>query len=708
MNLRRWKSSLRARLLIAVGVPLLLAVGASALIFLALRLAVSAERDVRDSGRRLETSERLLRLILDAQTGQRGFALTGQEAYLSSFEDADRAWPVLVESLRADPTTGPEQLARLERIDALFGAWLTEVALPVISGRREVPPSHTEAIRDARSALFALLDESRERPGRTLEGADNRGALIARLHVAVDAARASLKQPRLVEQWTEVQQRLLLLEAARARNASRVAEEAATHALLRQVNLAAEASIAAERAALAPITSGVGKDRVDSIRRLQAELAAHERLHLDGSLARHLQRGRFATRLAIASLAIALALGLTSARLLANRLLVSLRAIGQAAEKLAAGDLRQRVAEVDGDDLGRLARSFNQLADRVATRDREVALLHDLGQLLQSASDEEEAYRVVARLVPALVPGTSGALYTLNNSRNELLRRATFGAPDREGPEHCAPASCWGLRTGRTYLVLDPATQVLCEHLAAPPWPSICLPLSGHGQTLGLLHLQAAPSPGEDRLSAALGLLPAVASEVALALGNLALRAELRAQSVRDPLTGLFNRRYLEETLAREIDRARRKNLPLTVAMTDLDHFKNLNDSWGHDAGDQVLKRFAELLRGNFRTEDVLCRYGGEEFALIFPDCTTDQARVRAEALLAALRASEIPYGQGTIRDITASIGIAGFPHLDNTPDALLRHADHALYEAKRAGRDRVLVATAVAPGTFGEDTGSY
>ncbi len=706
MNLSWLTSGLRARLLLAVGVPLLLAVCAGAAVFFALQIALSGQREVRATNHVLETSETLLRLVLDAETGQRGYALTGQASYLEPFTGAGRDWPLLVRKLATEFADEPDQLSRLERIDSLFSTWLTQVALPVVSGRREVPPSHLDALRDARTALFALLQVRSESSGRPWSAAeDDRREQLERLRIAVDSARTSLGQPRLVELWNQVEIRLRALEAASAGPSAPAAEKAALDALLRQTNLAAGASIAAERMALAPITSGAGKELVDWIRKLQAELADHERQRLELALARNTRRGRIASWAAIGSLALALALGLASALLLAGRLLVSLRSVGRAAEKLAAGDLRQRAVEVEGDDIGRLARSFNQLADRVAARDREVALLHDMGQLLQSADDEDEAFRVVARLVPALVPGASGAIFTLSNSRDEIVRRTTFGLAEREGPERCAPGSCCGLRKGQTYLVLDPASQVLCDHLAAPAWPYICVPLTAHGQTLGLLYLESAPGKGDDRLRAALGLLPTVASEVALALGNLALRAELRAQSVRDPLTGLFNRRYLEETLAREIDRARRKELPLAVAMTDLDQFKRLNDSWGHEAGDQVLKRFAELMSSHFRALDVLCRYGGEEFALVFPDCTTEQARLRAEAFLAALRAIVIPYGQAAIRDVTASMGIAGFPHQGATPEALLRSADHALYEAKRAGRDRVEIALDVATPAFGEDT---
>jgi diguanylate cyclase (GGDEF)-like protein len=707
MSFRRVTGGLRGKLVLAVILPLLLSVCSGLAVFFALRVARSAQREVLETDRRVETSELLLRLILEAETGQRGFALTGQASYLEPFNEAGREWPDLVERLRNGFAGEPEQLSRLARIDSLFSTWLTQIALPVVSGRRELPPSHLDAIHEARSALFGLLETRGERAGQKGSAIDDaRREGHERLRQAVDSARLSLGQSRLAELWNDVDARLRAVEAARTARAAPAVADAALDSLLRQTNLAAEASFAAERRALAPITSGAGKELVDWIRKLQADLAAHERRRLEATLARNTLEGRIASWVAISSLALALALGLTTALLLANRLRLSLREVGRVAEKLAAGDLRQRALEVEGDDIGRLARSFNRLADRVAARDREVALLHDLGQLLQSANDEEEAFRVVARLVPALVPGASGAIFALSHKGDDLVRRSTFGVNERAGPEHCAPGSCWALRKGQTYLVLDPGTQVLCDHLAAPAWPYICVPLAAQGHTIGLLYLETAPEQGDARLSAALGLLPTVASEVALALGNLALRAELRAQSVRDPLTGLFNRRYLEETLAREIDRAKRKQLPLAVAMTDLDHFKRLNDTWGHEAGDQVLKFFAELLRSHFRTQDVLCRYGGEEFALVFPDCTTSQAEARAEDLLAALRDSEVPYGASTIREITASIGIAGFPLQGATPDALLRGADRALYEAKRAGRDQVQLAADALPSTFGEDTG--
>lgn len=710
MNPSRFASGLRGSLLLVVGVPLLFAVGAGIAVFFSVRYAVSAQRDVRESDRRREACERLLLLVVDAESNERGYALTGQQSYLTAFNEASSSWAAQLQQLRAAFADDPDQIARLTRMDSLLSTWLTEVAQPVIAGRREVPISHLEAIYAMRSALFALLEE-RPVDSRPLSAvaADERRAHLEQLHSQVEAALGSLHSPRLERLWREVQRRLAEYDQLSSRVARSRSENEALRALLRQTNIAADATRAEDRANMLTITSGAGKELIDWIRKLEAELASRERLRLEQLLEAKVRRGRIAGWLGVSSLLLALGLGLAAAVTLAGRLTVSLRSVGRAAEKLAAGDLRQRVKETEGEDLGRLARSFNQLADRVEARDREVALLHDMGQLLQAANDTEEVFRIVGRLVPALIPGASGTLYSPGSEGPDLVRRLAFGVPTRGGADRLQPGDCWGLRKGQTHLVLDPTASLVCAHLALPVWPYICVPLSAQGQILGILHLETEPGDGGAGLTATLGLLPAVASEIALALSNLSLRAELLAKSVRDPLTGLFNRRYLEETLTREIDRARRKKISLTVAMADLDHFKRLNDTWGHEAGDQVLRRFAELLRSHFRTQDVLCRYGGEEFALIFPDCTTAQAEQRAESLLAALRATSMPYGAQTIRDVTASIGIAGYPRQGATPEALLRQADHALYEAKRAGRDRVYVAAAEGPAAgFGDDTGSY
>jgi len=173
----------------------------------------------------------------------------------------------------------------------------------------------------------------------------------------------------------------------------------------------------------------------------------------------------------------------------------------------------------------------------------------------------------------------------------------------------------------------------------------------------------------------------------------LGLHETLRLEAIRDPLTGLFNRRYLEESLEREIRRATRRGTPLGVVMVDLDHFKTFNDDFGHLAGDALLQALGHFLRTNVRGEDIPCRYGGEEFALILPDAPLDATQRRAEDLRRGAQALRVEHRGDPIGSVTLSMGVAAFPLHGTTGEAVLRAADTALYQAKRNGRNRVIVA---------------
>jgi len=168
-----------------------------------------------------------------------------------------------------------------------------------------------------------------------------------------------------------------------------------------------------------------------------------------------------------------------------------------------------------------------------------------------------------------------------------------------------------------------------------------------------------------------------------------ALQAELREQAIRDPLTGLYNRRYLTETFDRELIRAQRNNRPIAIVMSDIDHFKAVNDTYGHSAGDQVLKVFSRLLSTNCRRSDICCRYGGEEFLVVMFDAPKKCSLTYAERARAAFTATSIDYGGSVIR-ATASFGISAFPEDGETSDALIAAADTALYSAKEGGRDQI------------------
>lgn len=189
----------------------------------------------------------------------------------------------------------------------------------------------------------------------------------------------------------------------------------------------------------------------------------------------------------------------------------------------------------------------------------------------------------------------------------------------------------------------------------------------------------------------------AVAGQIGIALANLRLRANLHEQTIRDPLTGLYNRRYLEGALPREIARARRGSRPLAVFMLDIDQFKNFNDSHGHEAGDAVLQALGRTFRDNCRQSDFVCRFGGEEFTLVLPDADEAAAREWAERLMQRVRAMEVNCGTQTLANLTVSMGLALLPTHGEDAETLLQAADLALYDAKHAGRDRLMVANLAA-----------
>jgi len=321
----------------------------------------------------------------------------------------------------------------------------------------------------------------------------------------------------------------------------------------------------------------------------------------------------------------------------------------------------------------------------------EQSLLCEMGELLQSCLTMSEAAEVMAKLSPQLFPGVSGALYIVNASRTVLESVASWGADTVE--DGFQPTDCWALRRGQVYKIHG-GSDVRCGHLTADPqFPSLCVPLTAQGETLGMLHLRI-----ENITTSPLACVDShrrlaitVADQLALALANLKLRETLRIQSIRDPLTGLFNRRYLEESLERELLAALRNNTSLSVIMMDLDHFKRFNDHYGHAVGDALLREVATYVKANVRGADIACRYGGEELFLILPGATLEQASHRAEALREGIKSLNVQHGGQTVGNLTMSCGVALFPADGTTSDMLIAAADGRLYHAKKSGRDLVV-----------------
>jgi diguanylate cyclase (GGDEF)-like protein len=255
---------------------------------------------------------------------------------------------------------------------------------------------------------------------------------------------------------------------------------------------------------------------------------------------------------------------------------------------------------------------------------------------------------------------------------------------------------CWALRLGRTHSMGFGEPALFCQHLPNPVADSlVCVPLMTKGEALGVYHLRFNRRESREigPRRAVQELAQAVAEHVALALGNLQLRETLRQQSTRDPLTGLYNRRHMEEALGRELLRAQRAGRPLGVILFDLDHFKRFNDAFGHDAGDYLLRELAARLSGYSRKEDIACRFGGEEFVLIMPEATLEITTQRAEFMRQEVKRMVWENRGRTLGPVTLSCGVSAFPHHGRSGEALIHAADLALYQAKNDGRDRVVVA---------------
>ena len=284
-------------------------------------------------------------------------------------------------------------------------------------------------------------------------------------------------------------------------------------------------------------------------------------------------------------------------------------------------------------------------------RNRNMARLNDMSDILQTCQTLEEAFSAISHFVPEFFPTDAGALYLLRNSKNLLSSVTTWGQPPL-AEEMFPPEDCWAFRGGRVHRVDDPASALLCKHITmtgAPAPAYLCVPLAAQGAPLGILHIRFLSCATQGReageLEAKQRLAVAIAENLALALANLKLRETLQNQAIRDPLTGLYNRRYLEETLDRELHRSRRQKAPLGVVMMDLDHFKDFNDTFGHPAGDALLTALATVITTGIRSEDIACRYGGEEFLLVLPGASLETTRERAENLRQAVQDSpgEIP-----------------------------------------------------------------
>jgi diguanylate cyclase (GGDEF)-like protein len=344
---------------------------------------------------------------------------------------------------------------------------------------------------------------------------------------------------------------------------------------------------------------------------------------------------------------------------------------------------RSSVSEADGRAAA--------VASADASREQ-VTRLFAMADVLQSASDHVDANAVLKATAADLLPGFPGALYVFNNSRDRLVLSTHWGrgeAPNGGLSETINPNACWALKRGKPHLNRADGAKLCCAHHAPEGATVLEIPMIARGEIVGLLQLFATGADGEARLGTVTELGTALADGMSLALANMALREKLRNQALRDPLTGLYNRRFMEDSLQRFVRLADREQREISLLMVDLDHFKRLNDEHGHAFGDQVLRETATTLLGALRETDIVCRYGGEEIVVILPDCPLERAADKAEFL--RLRVQELSNSHGA--EISASFGVASLPHTSQSVTDLLAAADAALYRAKQGGRNQVVRA---------------
>ncbi len=337
---------------------------------------------------------------------------------------------------------------------------------------------------------------------------------------------------------------------------------------------------------------------------------------------------------------------------------------------------------------------LTELVETLQTQNEDISALSDLVETLQACNNLNEVCKASSAVMSVLFKGSSGSVYVLTADREHVERSCTWGnspsASQGFPVEHC-----WAFRRSQPNFsnALHPGKR--CEHFGSePPQEALCIPLAAHGEPLGLLEVCSQLEEDKSVLDGRQRLAAMIGEQIGLALSNLRLRESLKNQSIHDPLTGLFNRRYMEESFEQELAQALRAKTNLCVAMLDVDHFKRFNDEFGHDAGDLVLKEISRLLKETLRRGDIVCRYGGEELAVLMPHSPADQAKLRMDFIRQKISDLRLFHLDRPLGVLTVSIGIGVFPEDGRTVTELLRRADEALYSAKQNGRNRVVLSS--------------
>lgn len=364
--------------------------------------------------------------------------------------------------------------------------------------------------------------------------------------------------------------------------------------------------------------------------------------------------------------------------------------------------LQQEVDRLQTEKIELLHRNNNHLeqqvqrlqksVNRLEQRNHEMSTINQMIDFLQACEKIEDTNKLLAEFLKKLFPGFSGSVLSRDEYNNKFESVTHYG--NLADSEMLVEFShCWALRHQQIHIASNAQAELCCCHLHQEPQltATICIPLLAQGKAWGIFYLRSEQPQGISSYQQQLA--HTVAEQISLALYNLKLREKLRNESIRDSLTGLFNRRYLDESLKQEIIKAKRYQQPLSIIMVDVDHFKQFNDTYGHDVGDIVLQKVGQFLQKQVRKYDIVCRYGGEEMTVILTNTPIEIAQQRAEMICSGIRRLSLQNQQGeALRSITVSLGVAYFPLHGSTGQEILQRADEALYKAKKTGRNCVVI----------------
>ncbi|MFD0739836.1 diguanylate cyclase [Lysobacter koreensis] len=665
-RVRAWRRiSLRKQMAFGFVVPLLIVLLASVSLVRTLDASSDSEAAIAESSEAMALRYTLLNLVLSAETGLRGYLITGSPDFLQPYHTVWTQLPQVFARLEETEADEPDHLAKLHEVRALLLLWREDFASPVIALRRRSPVGLHDDLR----RLAATP------PSAPSVGGSPTGEQARLLAVLQDRQRLVPAGPRAEE-----------LAAALSMVRSRGPYAPRLLAL-------AERFQADERRLVAIAETRRGKHRIDRIRSLMQASFQEELAEQRSDAARATAEADRARWIAMLGPVTALAIGLSLILLLMFDAIRAITAATRAAVAVARGDLDKRVRVLRRDEIGALSTAFNLMAAELADRRRRSAAMDSFQALLITSNSIAETQEVTARMSEVMFPGMAGAIYAVSGSHDLAERLAQWNWPDIGQGQVWHPDECRAVRAAQPYCTGVNMVEIPCPHTASIGVPvswSLCLPLAAQGEMLGVLQLcrfedtPAVPFTDRQRESAEL-----IAEQLSMSWANLQLREKLHNQSIRDPLTGLFNRRFLEETMIRELALAARTGNPLVVAVIDVDHFKRFNDRFGHEAGDLVLVELAAILQKFVRSSDIVCRYGGEEFVLLMPDSPLPVAIERAEALRVQVGKLRVRLGMDQLESVSISIGLAS-AQPGESAESLLRNADTALYAAKSAGRDRV------------------